>query len=169
MQSASILPAASFFQSRPVDHPLGRGLLIFEGFPAGRGITDSGNAIKRGQKKETKMNTKVLLLGAVVAAFSFTSFATDAPFSARAQANQIKVVPRSVAAPASTIAYVDGTASAQLSPRAQANQIKVVKGTASDRNPALECVKNMVGSPKAVAECSSHTTMPGCMKVATIK
>jgi len=115
------------------------------------------------------MNTKVLLLGAVVAAFSLTSFATDASLSPRTQANQIKVVPSSVTTPTTTIVYVEGTASAQLSPRAHANQIKIVQGVAQDRNPALDCVKNMVGSPKAVGECSSHTTMPGCKKMVAMK
>jgi len=85
------------------------------------------------------MKTKVLLLGAVVAAFSFSTFAADA----------------------------------LLSPRAQGNQIKVVSGMANDQNPALECRNNMVASPRAVAECGSHTTMPccmpGCMKVAPLK
>ena len=56
-----------------------------------------------------------------------------------------------------------------LSPRAQDNQIKTVKGANNDVNPALVCQKNMTGSPKAVAECSSHTTMPGCMKMASLK
>jgi len=51
------------------------------------------------------------------------------------------------------------------SPRAQANQIKVVKGTNRDANPALACEKTMAGSPKAVAECTSHTTMPACNPV----
>ncbi|HEY5043245.1 MAG TPA: hypothetical protein VIK53_14730 [Verrucomicrobiae bacterium] len=56
-----------------------------------------------------------------------------------------------------------------LSPRAQASQIKTVKGVNNDVNPALVCQKTMTGSPKAVAECSSHTTMPGCMKMASLK
>ena len=167
MQSASVLPAASFFQSRPVDHPLGRGLLIFEGFPAGRGITDNGTAIKRCQKKETKMNTKVLLLGAVMAAFTGTTFAADALLSPRAQASQNKMVTSSAAAPLTTITYVD--ASSQLSPRAQANQIKIIKGVASNQRSTLECRSNMAGSPKAVGECSQHATMPGCLTVAVMK
>lgn len=79
--------------------------------------------------------TKVLLLGAVVTAFAFTSFAAE-PL---------------------------------LSPRAAGNQIKVVAGTNNDINPALVCQKTMSGSPKAVAECSSHTTMPGCVTVAPLK
>ena len=112
--------------------------------------------------------TKILLLGAVVAAFSFTSLAAEPVLSPRGQDNQSKVVKSSDATPAITIAYVEA-APAWLSPRAQDNQIKIVKGVDNDVNPALTCVKTMVGSPKAVAECSSHTTMPGCMKMAAMK
>jgi uncharacterized protein (UPF0333 family) len=117
---------------------------------------------------------KVLLLGAVVAAFTFTSYAQSGAaaqlLSPRAQANQIKHVSSSADSPTITIAYVD-SGSALLSPRAQANQIKVVKGTNTDVNPALICKRNMIGSPKQVAECASHTTMPGCqtMTVAPLK
>ncbi len=51
---------------------------------------------------------------------------------------------------------------ALLSPRAAGNQIASVAGTNIDVNPAIVCARNMNGSPKAVAECASHTTMPGC-------
>ena len=117
--------------------------------------------------------TKVLLLGAVVTAFAFTSFAQSgaaALLTPRAAGNQIKHVSSSVDTPTITIAYVD-SGSALLSPRAAGNQIKVVKGTNTDVNPALICQKNMIGSPKAVAECASHSTMPGCqtMTVAPLK
>jgi hypothetical protein len=108
--------------------------------------------------------TKVLLLGAVVAAFTFTSFATEPLLSPRAKDNQIKHVSSAVDTTTTTITYVD-SGSALLSPRAAGNQIKVVKGTNNDINPALVCLKTMSGSPKAVAECSSHTTMPGCQTV----
>jgi hypothetical protein len=114
------------------------------------------------------MKTKVLLLGAVVTAFAFTSFAAEPLLSPRAKDNQIKIVKSSAEAPTTTIAYVD-SGSALLSPRAQANQIRLVKGTNTDINPALICQKTMTGSPKAVAECSSHTTMPGCVTVAPLK
>ena len=117
---------------------------------------------------------KVLLLGAVVTAFSFSAFAGSGAaaqlLSPRAQDNQIKQVSSSVDAPTITIAYVD-SGSALLTPRAQGNQIRVVKGTNTDVNTALVCQKNMSGSPKQVAECASHTTMPGCqtMTVAPLK
>ena len=114
--------------------------------------------------------SKVLLLGAVVAAFTFTSFAAEPLLSPRAQDNQIKVVSSTVATPSITVAYVDSGA-ALLSPRAQGNQSKVLKGTHNEVNPALVCLKNMSGSPKAIAECAAHSTMPGCqsMTVAPLK
>lgn len=114
------------------------------------------------------MKTKVLLVGAVVTAFTLASFAAEPLLSPRAKDNQIKVVSGSVDTQGGTISYaytVPGS-SALLSPRAQVNQIKVVKGMNNDTNPALVCQKNMTGSPKAVSECSSHTTMPGCMTAA---
>jgi hypothetical protein len=58
---------------------------------------------------------------------------------------------------------------ALLSPRAAGNQSKVVQGTANETNPALACVRNMNGTPRAVAECASHTTMPACMTIAPLK
>jgi hypothetical protein len=114
------------------------------------------------------MNTKVLLLGAVVAAFAFTSFAAEPLLTPRAAGNQIKQVSSSVETPAVTIAHADSTP-AQLSPRAAGNQIKAVKGVDNDVNPALACRNNMNGTPKTVAECSAHTTMPGCLTVAESK
>ena len=112
--------------------------------------------------------TNVLLLGAVVTAFSFTSFAAEPVLSPRAQDNQIKIVSSSVQTPTTTIAYVSAN-TALLSPRDRGNQIKVVSGVSNDVNPALACAKTMIGSPKAVAECNSHTTMPGCVTVAPLK
>ena len=109
------------------------------------------------------MKSNVLLLGTVIAAFTFTSFAADALLSPRAQGNQIKTVTGVAASqptPANTVA---------LTPRAQANQIKVVTGAANDSNPALDCRNGMAGSPKIVAVCSAHTTMPGCQTVASVK
>jgi hypothetical protein len=114
------------------------------------------------------MNTKVLLLGVVVTAFAVSAFAANPALSPRAQANQIKLVSNSVEAPTVTIAYVDSP-SALLSPHAQANQTLVVKGVNNDSNPALSCRNMMVASPKAIDECSSQTTMSGCMKVASLK
>ena len=114
------------------------------------------------------MNTKVLLLGAVVTAFAFTSFAAEPLLTPRAASNQIKHVSNAVETPAATIVYVDSNA-ALLTPRAAGNQAKVVKGTNNEANVALDCAKNMAGSPKTVAECGSHTTMPGCATVAMDK
>ena len=113
------------------------------------------------------MNTKVLLLGAVVAAFASTTFATDALLSPRAQANQPKVI-SSLPTPVTVAAYVDSSA-ALLSPRAQANQPKIVRGTGSESNPAMDCRKDMKTSPRAAGECSSHTTMPDCAKQVAAK
>lgn len=113
------------------------------------------------QRKKINMKTKVLLLGAVITAFAFTSFAVEPLLSPRAAGNQVKHVSSSLDAPSVAIAYVDA-APALLSPRAAGNQSKIVKGTNNESNPALECLKTMNGSPKAVAECSSHTTMPSC-------
>jgi hypothetical protein len=112
--------------------------------------------------------TKVLLLGAVVTAFAFTSFAAEPLLSPRAAGNQIKHVSSSVDTPTITVAYVD-SGSALLAPRAAGNQIKAVKGLSNDSNPALACRNNMAGTPKAVTECSSHTTMPGCATMASLK
>lgn len=113
--------------------------------------------------------TKVLLLGAVIAAFSFTSFAAEPLLSPRQKDNQPKVVTSSISTQGGTVTYITSDSPALLSPRAKDNQTKVVKGVANDSNPALACAKTMTGSPKAVAECSSHTTMPGCVTVAPLK
>jgi hypothetical protein len=121
------------------------------------------------QRKKQNMKTKVLLLGAVVTAFALTSFAAEPLLSPRAKDNQIKIVTSSIDTQGGTVTYVTSVSPALLSPRAQANQIKVVKGTNNDINPATVCQKIMSGSPKAVAECSSHTTMPGCVTVAPLK
>ncbi len=114
------------------------------------------------------MKTKIILLGAVVTAFAFTSFAAEPLLSPRAKDNQIKIVNSSVDTPTVTIAYVD-TGSALLSPRAQANQIKVVKGVDNDVNPALVCRNTMTASPKAIQACIDSGTMSGCVKVAALK
>lgn len=111
--------------------------------------------------------TQIFLLGAVVGAFTLTSFAAEPSLSPRGKDNQIKHVGSEVGA-TTTITYVD-SGSVSLSPRAAGNQIKIVKSTNNDINPALVCLRTMSGSPKAVAECSSHTTMPGCATVAALK
>ena len=110
------------------------------------------------------MNTKVLLLGAVVAAFTVTTFAAEPVLTPRAADNQIKAVTGIAATPAAAVA-----APVLLSPRAAGNQITVAKGGNDDLNPALGCPAKMAGSPKTVAECGTHTTMPGCATVAMEK
>jgi hypothetical protein len=108
--------------------------------------------------------TKVLLLGAVVTAFSFTAFAQGGAAAFLRAPILHDPVSTTPAVEPVTITYVNSS-SALLSPRAQGNEIKVVKGVANDTNPALACRNTMIGSPKAVAECSSHTTMPACNPV----
>jgi len=114
------------------------------------------------------MNTKILALTAV-AAFTFTSFAAEPLLSPRAAGNQIKVVSSTdTASPVISTAYV-AAAPAVLSPRAAGNQIKVVKGVSSEMNPALTCRDTMAGTPRAVAECTSHANMPACQTIAPLK
>jgi hypothetical protein len=117
-------------------------------------------------KKKLNMNTKMLLLGTIITTLASASFASDALLSPRAQGNQIKVA-ASVQTPAVTVIHVGSTAT--MAPRLQAAQIRVVKGIVNDRNPALECRRTMLGSPKAVIACSQSITMPGCMKLASAK
>lgn len=106
------------------------------------------------------MNSKILVLGAVISTLAGSMFATEAVLSPRAQGNQIKVV---AAAPeAATVA----SPATLLTPRAAGSEIKVVKGFATDRNPALDCIGSMNGTPKAVGACSQSVTMPGCAKLA---
>ena len=107
------------------------------------------------------MKTKLFLLGAAIAAFTFTSFAADALLSPRAAGNQIQVVPGITAAQSAS------TSASLLTPRAGDNQIKSIAGVVNDSNPALACRNNMNGTPKAVSECASHTTMPGCLTIAS--
>ena len=114
--------------------------------------------------------TKVLLLGAVVTAFTFTAFAQGgAAAFLRAPVLRAPAINSPAETPVVTIAYVDSSA-ALLSPRAQANQAKIIKGTNNDSNSTLACRNMMsISSPKAVAECNSHATMPGCVTVAPLK
>jgi hypothetical protein len=114
------------------------------------------------------MNTKVLLLSAVVTAFAATSFAAEPLLSPRAQANQIVTTPASAGIAVPAPVYV-ASAPALLSPRAQANQIQKVRGTDNNFNPALACRRMMSGSPKAVAACSDNPAMPGCQTVTAMK
>ena len=110
--------------------------------------------------------TKIILLAAVVAAFSFSAFAGTGATQLRAPVASNVYIPAD--ATVTTITYVESS-QAQLSPRAQGNQIKVIKGSDNDQALALGCRKNMVANPKAVAECASHATMPGCVTVAPLK
>jgi hypothetical protein len=110
------------------------------------------------------MKTKILVLGAAIAAFTFTSPAADALLSPRAAGNQIKTVAGINNDP--SLVSLDHYTEV-ISPRAYGNQLTTVSGINNDVNPAATCAKNMNGTPKAVAECASHTTMPGCMTVAT--
>jgi hypothetical protein len=146
---------------------------FFAGFSVARGkpiaTKRRRNEAPPNQKEKKSMKTKVLLLGAIVTAFTFTSFATDALLSPRAAGNQIKVVNSSVETPSVTVTYVTPASPALLSPRAQASQITIVKGVVNERNPYLECRNTMTGSPKAVGACSEHPAMPGCVTVAPLK
>ena len=111
------------------------------------------------------MKISALLLSAMAATFALSSLAAEAPISARAAANQTKMVSRTEATPAVTLAYVGATAPA-ISARAQANQSRVLKGTNNDPSSTLTC-RNMLGSgPKAIQACTEHpATMPGCNPV----
>jgi sensor histidine kinase regulating citrate/malate metabolism len=112
------------------------------------------------------MNTKVLILGTVVAVFSFSALAGTG--AALLKASATSNINSQADTTVTTIAYVASTAT-PISPRAQANQVKIVKGVANDKNPALECRNAMVASPRAVAACAQSVTMPGCMKLASVK
>jgi hypothetical protein len=107
------------------------------------------------------MKTKNLLITLCAVAFAAITTninASDALLSPRAAGNQITKVstvnndPNLLAANQSTL----------LSPRTAGNRITRFDGVNNDVNPATACAKNMNGSPKAVAECTSHTTMPAC-------
>jgi hypothetical protein len=114
------------------------------------------------------MNTKVLLLGAVVTVCTFTTFATDAWRSPRAAGNQLEIVRSTAPATATRIAYVNDKASL-LTPRAQASQNQQLQGATGSVAATQTCRQAMVASPKAVAECAAHTTMPACLKLASAK
>ncbi|MBU6411287.1 MAG: hypothetical protein KGR98_12955, partial [Verrucomicrobia bacterium] len=97
------------------------------------------------------MKTRNLLItigAAALAAITINATAADALLSPRAAGNQIKHVsgfsndPNLVAANRNV-----SSTGALLSPRAASVQIKTVPGVANDVNPALMCIRNMVGSP----------------------
>ena len=109
------------------------------------------------------MKTRNLLItlgAAAFAAITLNVSASDALLSPRAAGNQIQ----RVSGTANDVNLVTSGA-ATVSPRAAGNQIVTVAGTANEVNPAVACAKNMNGTPKAVAECTSHTTMPSCKPV----
>ncbi len=111
------------------------------------------------------MKTRILLLGAAITAFTFSTFASDALLTPRQMDNQ----PKYVASSANDPDLMAASRSTLLSPRAFGNQIKTVTDVANDTNPALACAKNMTASPKAISECASHPTMPGCVTIAPLK
>ena len=108
------------------------------------------------------MKTRNLLItlgAAAFAAITINAIASDALLSPRVAGNKIKQV-------AGTANAVTPAVTATISPRAAGNQIAKVTGQSNEVNPAMACAKNMNGSPRAVAECVSHTTMPACKTVA---
>ena len=110
------------------------------------------------------MKTRNLLItlgAAAFAAITINATASEALLSPRAAGNQVQ----HVSGTANDVNFVSVN-TATVSPRAASNQIKTVAGTSNDVNPAIACAKNMNGTPKAVAECTSHTTMPACKTVA---
>ena len=119
---------------------------------------------RRPNRKKIKMKTRNLILTCGVAAFAaitINATASDALLSPRATGNQI-----THASGTASDANLATTSTATISPRAAGNQIVTVAGQSNEVNPAVACGKNMNGSPKAVAECTSHTTMPACKTVA---
>jgi hypothetical protein len=112
------------------------------------------------------MKTRNLLLtlgAAAFAAITINATASDALLSPRDAGNQIT----HVSGTANDVNLVN-TTGITASPRAAGNQVTTAAGQSNEANPAVACAKNMNGSPKAVAECTSHTTMPAC-KVASAK
>ena len=110
------------------------------------------------------MKTRNLLLTLGAAAFTaitINATASAVSLSPRAAGNQIPHV-SGTANDAITVAANPAT----ISPRAAGNQIVTVAGQSNEANPAIACAKNMNGSPRAVAECTSHTTMPACKPIA---
>jgi hypothetical protein len=99
------------------------------------------------------MKSKILILGAVVAAFTFTSFAADALLSPRATGNQVKVV----ATTANDITLVATPGTALLSPRAAGNQIVTATGAEA---VAVKCP--VFGSPKYVAAAGTAARTSCC-------
>ena len=109
-------------------------------------------------------NLFITLSAAAFAAITINATASDALLSPRAAGNQLNQV-------AGTANAVTPAAIATISPRAAGNQIATVASQSNEVNPAVACAKNMNGTPRSVAECTSHTTMPACkpMAVASAK
>jgi len=110
------------------------------------------------------MKTRNLLItlgAAAFAAITINATASDALLSPRAAGNQVT----HVSGTANDVNLVNTTGTT-VSPRAAGSQIATVAGQSNEVNPAVACAKNMNGSPKAVAECTSHTTMPACKTAA---
>jgi hypothetical protein len=110
------------------------------------------------------MKTRNLLItlgAAAFAAITINATASDALLSPRATGNQIQ----HVSGTANDVNLAN-TTGITVSPRAAGNQIATVAGQSNEVNPAVACAKTMNGTPKAVAECVSHTTMPACNPVA---
>lgn len=139
---------------------------FFEGFAVrwGKSIETNNDATKRHLNWKKIMKTKNLLaiIGAVAfAAITINVNASDALLSPRAAGNEIKKVSSMNHDP--NLVNMKGFA---VSPRAAGNRFTRYAGTNNDVNPATACAKNMNGSPKAVSECTSHTTMPACNSMA---
>ncbi|HWY32529.1 MAG TPA: hypothetical protein VNX46_17325 [Candidatus Acidoferrum sp.] len=101
------------------------------------------------------MKNKSLLLGAVLAAVTFTSFATEPLLSPRAKGNQINFANPAPEATTSVISRAD-TTTVLLSPRAAGNQIKFAQVVDVDASRETSCPKDATLSPRALTECSSH-------------
>ena len=115
-----------------------------------------GNAMKRClYEKQKSMKNKSLLLGAVLTAVTFASFATEPLLSPRAKGNQINFNYAPSATATSVIARADST-TVLLSPRAAGNQIKFAQVVDVDANRETSCQKDATLSPRALTECSSH-------------
>ena len=110
-----------------------------------------------------KTSNLLTIIGAVAfAAITININASDALLSPRAAGNQITKVYSANADPN----LLAASQSASLTPRSAGNQITRSAGVNTDANAATACAKSMNGSPKAVSECTSHTTMPSCNSTA---
>ena len=112
------------------------------------------------------MNTsKIIVLGAVVVGLVSSALAGNGAAQLKAQSQPSIVAADSTAV---TVAYADAAFTVK-SPRGLANQSKTLKGINTDVNPALNCRKNMVASPKAIGACASQFGMPGCPSSVAMK